>query len=151
MGKAVASQHPSVVLRSHYRLVRALLAVAMIAVIGLSIAVVMLATDGDEVTDTNAARPTDAINYRGFNPATGRPESAPLPQRETQSPSTTRYDGGPEEGTRGIRQSDQRAASPAGPQAIRRLYERELRRFGFTPEQAANEALPHTRYDGGPE
>jgi hypothetical protein len=151
MGKAVASQHPAVVLRSHYRLVRALLAVAMTAVIGLSIAVVMLATDGDEVTDTSAAKPTDAINYGGFNPATGRPESAPLPQREAQSPLTSRYDGGPEEGTRGIRQSDSRAASPAGPQAIRRLYERELRRFGFTPEQAANEAQPHTRYDGGPE
>jgi hypothetical protein len=151
MGKAVASQHPAVVLRSQYRLVRALLAVAMIAVVGLSIAVVILANDGDELSGTSSTGPTEAINYGGFNPATGRPDSAPLPQREAPSPSTTRYDGGPDEGTRGIRRSASPSESPAGPLVIDRLYERELRLFGFTPEQAANEALPGTRYDGGPE
>jgi hypothetical protein len=101
MGKAVASQHPAVVLRSHYRLARALLAVATIAVVALSVAVVILATDGDEVSSTSSARPTEPIRYGGFNPATGRPESAPLPQREARSASATRYDGGPDEGTRG--------------------------------------------------
>ena len=43
MGKAIPSQHPAVVLRSHFKQVRALLAVAMIAVVGLTAAIVILA------------------------------------------------------------------------------------------------------------
>jgi hypothetical protein len=85
MGKAIPAQHPSVVLRSHYTLVRALLAVAMIAVIGLTVAVVMLATDGAENSGASSARPIEPIHYGGFNPFTGRPESAPLPQREERA------------------------------------------------------------------
>jgi hypothetical protein len=41
MGKTIPAQHPAVVLRSHYRQLRALLAVAMIAVVGLTAAVVI--------------------------------------------------------------------------------------------------------------
>jgi hypothetical protein len=118
MGKAIPAQHPAVVLRSHYQLVRALLAVAMIAVVGLTVALVIVADDGDEITGTTSARPIESINYGGFNPATGRPHSAPLP-RDAALPARKldgvtdgiRYDGGAEEGTRGIRQSS--AASPA--------------------------------------
>ena len=105
MGKAIPAQHPAVVLRSHFKLLRALLAVAMIAVVGLSVAVVIVANDEDQVSSTNAARSFESIRYGGFNPLTGRPESAPLPQREHPLQSrigATRYDGGPEEGTRGI-------------------------------------------------
>jgi hypothetical protein len=40
----VPSQHPAVVLRSNYQLLRALLAVAAVAIVGLTIAVVVLAT-----------------------------------------------------------------------------------------------------------
>jgi hypothetical protein len=109
MGKAIPSQHnPAVVLRSHSRAVRALLAVALIAVVGLTAALV-IANDDD--AGTTSASPTGQINYGGFNPATGRPESAPLPQRDASAgpvyvnPSTgypsTPYDGGPEEGTTG--------------------------------------------------
>ena len=57
MGQTIPSQHPAVVLRSHFRLVRALLAVAMIAVVGLSTAVVIVANDRDQVSSTDAARP----------------------------------------------------------------------------------------------
>ena len=79
MGKAIPSpHHPAVVLRSHSRAVRALLAVAMIAVVGLTAAVVIVANDDD--TGTTSASPTGQINYGGFNPATGRPDSAPLPR-----------------------------------------------------------------------
>jgi hypothetical protein len=115
MGKAIPSQHhPAVILRSHSRAVRALLAVAMIAVVGLTAALVIVANDDD--TGTTSASPTGQINYGGFNPATGRPDSAPLPQRDAQAPSASaapdyvnpstgypsfRYDGGPEEGTTG--------------------------------------------------
>jgi hypothetical protein len=53
MSQAVPAQHPAVVLRSHYRQLRALLAIALIAVVGLSAAVVILATD--DATSTPSA------------------------------------------------------------------------------------------------
>jgi hypothetical protein len=43
----VSTQHPAVVLRSHYLHLRALLAIAAIAVVCLSVAVVVLASDAD--------------------------------------------------------------------------------------------------------
>jgi hypothetical protein len=130
MGKAIPSQHhPAAVLRSHSRAMRALLAVTMIAVVGLTAALVIV--DNDDETGTTSASPTGQINYGGFNPATGRPDSAPLPQRDAQSPSaTTRYDGGPEEGSHGIQQSSA-ASAP--------VY--------VNPSTG----YPSTRYDGGPE
>ena len=115
MGKAIPSQHhPAVVFRSHSRAMRALLAVAIITVVALTAALVIVANDDD--TGTTSARPTGQINYGGFNPATGRPDPAPVPQRDAQVPSASaapdyvnpstgypsfRYDGGPEEGTTG--------------------------------------------------
>jgi hypothetical protein len=124
MGKAVPTQHPAVVLRSHFNQLRAVLAVALIAVIGLTVAVVILASDENQASDSSSAGPIGRINYGGFNPATGRPESAPLPQQE--HPLWSRLETAP-------------------------LLQRELRMYGFTPKQAATEALPGTRYDGGPE
>jgi hypothetical protein len=143
MGKAIPTQHPAVVLRSHYRNLRALLAVAMIAVVGLAAAVVILATDGDEVSSTSSATPTGELRY-GFNPATGRPESAPLPQR--QHPLGIRYDGGPEEGTRGLAPRDSTPSAgiryDGGPDEGSR---------GVRPSSAATTAPAGIRYDGGPE
>jgi hypothetical protein len=73
MGQTISTQHPAVVLRSRYRQLRALLAVAMIAVVGLTAAVVILAIDGRESV------------------------LAP-PQVSTAGPvAATRSDGGPEE------------------------------------------------------
>src|SRR5918992_654386 len=146
MGKAIPTQHPAVVLRSHFNFVRALLGVTMLAVVGLTIAVVIVANDGDEVGSPAAVRPIESIEYGGFNPSTGRPDAAPTPAPEAVSPGSdrsysgpaptrkldgatdlgrtvpvrpgTRYDGGPEEGTRGA------TTSPPA---------------------------PGTRYDGGPE
>jgi hypothetical protein len=94
MGQTIPSQHPAVVLRSHFKLVRALLAVAMIAVVGLTIAVIIVANDRDQVSSTSAARPAESIRHGGSNQATGRPESAPLPQSQAQrSAGTTRSEG----------------------------------------------------------
>ena len=78
MGQPIPSQHPSVVLRSHYKAVRALLAVAMAALIALAAAVVILADDEDRAVST----------------------AQPTVQQQTL-PSGTRFDGGPDEGTRG--------------------------------------------------
>ena len=104
MGKAIPSQHnPAAVLRSRYKIVRALLAIALIAIVGLMATVVILANDSEVVsTGERVATPIPHINYGGFNPATGRPESAPLPQDQAlRNSGGIRYDGGPEEGTSG--------------------------------------------------
>ena len=98
MGQVIPKQHPAVVLRSHYKLVKALLAAALVAVIALSAVVVILANDDDQLSSgTTSARPAQSINYGGFNPATGRPDTV-----QQNLPAGTRFDGGPDEGTRGI-------------------------------------------------
>ena len=50
MGQVIPKQHPSVVLRSHFKAVRALLIVALVAVCALAAAVVILANDDEEVS-----------------------------------------------------------------------------------------------------
>jgi hypothetical protein len=100
MGQAIPAQHPAVVLRSHYTHLRILLAVAMIAVIGLSVAVAMLAADGGPATSASPAagrsQPAGAVLVA---PPRGQP-GAQL--RVAPLPAGRRYDGGPDEGTRGI-------------------------------------------------
>jgi hypothetical protein len=59
MAPAVPTQHPAVVLRSQYRHLRALLAIAMIAVVGLTTAVVILAAH-DGGTSARFATPVSA-------------------------------------------------------------------------------------------
>jgi hypothetical protein len=92
MGQPIPRQHPAVVLRSHYNHLRALLVVALIALAGVTTAVVVLAADDD------AAGPAA--------PAVVQPQGSSGPGQEQHgSPGpagVTRYDGGPEEGTRGI-------------------------------------------------
>ena len=57
MSQAISDQHPAVVLRSHYNHMRALLAVAMIAVVGLAAAVVIVATQDDSGTTSVVSAP----------------------------------------------------------------------------------------------
>jgi hypothetical protein len=59
VAQTVSAQHPAVVLRTHYRQLRALLAIAMIAVVGLAVTVVILATD-NRVGDARSAAPVSA-------------------------------------------------------------------------------------------
>jgi hypothetical protein len=75
----LATSDPAFVLRSQYVLVRALLAVATIAVAVLTVAVVILANAGHDANVARAGNTTAGIDYGGFNPSTGRPDSAPLP------------------------------------------------------------------------
>jgi hypothetical protein len=60
MGQAIPTQHPAVVLRSHYNHLRALLAAALIALVGLTVAVVILATDNDAASTSSAPAATAA-------------------------------------------------------------------------------------------
>src|ERR687896_365538 len=133
MGKAIPAQHPAVVLRSHFNLLRALLATAMIAVLGLTVAVVILATDDDAdtgvgtATQLSAPGPTASVRYDG-GPEEGmaalaqRSGPAAFNLNSTGSQPGVRYDGGPEEGASGALSSG-----------------------------AASSAAPGIRYDGGPE
>ena len=131
MGQAIPRQHPGVVLRSQFNQLRALLAVAMVAVVGLTVAVVILATDTDQVASTSSAKPIESINYgdsKYVNPSTGYPTAiTPRPEAGTRPDSGpeegisgattarlpsvaagTRPDGGPEEGTAGVTSSHPR-------------------------------------------
>jgi hypothetical protein len=102
MGQAIPTQHPAVVLRSHYTNLRVLLAIAMIAVVGLTIAVVMLATnDGaTRATPTAAVRSDSAFRMPSYAAEHG---GAPVPDvRFAPLPNGRRFDGGPDEGSRGI-------------------------------------------------
>jgi hypothetical protein len=103
MGQPFPAQHPAVVLRSHFRLVRALLAIAMAAVLALSVAVVILATDEDELAGSApaaagkaASLPNPGVRYDG-GPEEGTRAIIPVPQAPD-----ARYDGGPDEGTRAL-------------------------------------------------
>jgi hypothetical protein len=164
MGHAIPKQHPAVVLRSHFNLVRALLGIAMVALVGLVIALVIVANDDDEPAGPSAvqavpvtpqvapaplpAYPTPAPE--AVSPGSDRSYSGAAPTRKLDgstdlaptAPVTpgTRYDGGPEEGTRGA------IASPPAPGT----------RYDGGPEEGTRGAIasppvPGTRYDGGPE
>lgn len=80
MEQAIPAKHPPIVLRSRYTLVRALLGIATIAIVALAVAVVLMAGDGSEAGGRTSAQPVPSIEYGGFNPNTGRPDSAPLPR-----------------------------------------------------------------------
>ena len=75
MGKAIPEQHPAVVLRSQYVHLRALLVAALIAVLGLTTAVVIVANDDDVAATDEYEHACD----RGRRRAPRR--GAPLPQR----------------------------------------------------------------------
>jgi hypothetical protein len=87
MGQVIPRQHPAVVLKSPYKNLRALLAAALVAVVALTAAVVILSNDADQTASTQPISHQQAL------------------------PDGTRFDGGPDEGTRGISTG---AALPAG-------------------------------------
>jgi rubredoxin len=160
MGHPIPKQHPAVVLRAHYNAVRALLAVALLAVVALAATVVILATDDEtaSIAPRSAQLQPEQLNYGGFNPATGRPATV----QEQTLPPGTRFDGGPDEGTRGIE------AQPLAPgtrydggpdEGTRGIEAQPLApgtRFYGGPDEGtrgieAQPLAPGTRFDGGPD
>jgi hypothetical protein len=161
MGHAIPKQHPAVVLRSHYNMVRALLAAAMIALVGLAIALVIVADDNNESAGASAVQATPVMprlapmpapetSWNGPESGVDRSYSSQVPTRKldgaTDIPQTTpmapgtRYDGGPDEGTRGA------ITEPVAPGT----------RYDGGPDEGSRSPLtspiaPDTRYDGGPE
>jgi hypothetical protein len=104
MSQMIPNQHPAVVLRAQYNHVRALLAVAMIAVIGLTVALVLVAADNGSGT-SGAAVISPAATLPGQTGTTrydgGREEGTSGASATAPRSPSTRYDGGPEEGTSG--------------------------------------------------
>ena len=122
MSQTIPTQHPAVVLRSHYNHLRALLAGALIALLGLTAAIVILATDNDGASTSSAPAATAAelrvpsharihggapVPDLSVTPSTryddGRGHGgAPVPDLSVAPAQPgTRYDGGPDEGTTG--------------------------------------------------
>jgi hypothetical protein len=67
VGQAISTEHPAVVLRSRYQQLRALLAVAMIAVVGLAAAVVILAVNDDSDVTLATPVPVSAPSSTGHD------------------------------------------------------------------------------------
>ena len=123
MGQPIPAQHPSVVLRSHFNLVRALLIIAMAALLASAAAVVILAHDEDQVNSAAVSK------------------SAPAAQQ--QLPAGTRFDGGPDEGTRGLSAQSQLPAGTRfdggpdeGSRGVRSYYESPNARSSYQPAPA---------------
>jgi hypothetical protein len=88
MGQAIPRQHPAVVLRSHYRQLKALLAITMIAVVGLSVAVAILATNDESSTGTTSVRPIgERTSVQSI-----RPEETAVAAAIVQTPEVARPD-----------------------------------------------------------
>ncbi len=154
MGKVIPTQHPAVVLRSHYLQLRALLATAMIAVLGLTAGVVILATDDDRDTSAGSATQVTAPSPADSSRYDGGPEEGTRGVISAPQPGV-RFDGGPDEGTAALTQRS--AAATLDPDSIKST---PGVRYDGGPEEgtrgalsfgAASEVAPGTRYDGGPE
>ncbi len=115
MGQVVPTQHPAVVLRSHYNHLRALLAAAMIAVAGLTAAVVIVATsDETDIGGSSASSPSSLTaqeqRWTAYDEAirTLTPEQLAAAFGARSAAPGTRYDGGPEEGSADVAQAPAR-------------------------------------------
>jgi hypothetical protein len=154
MGKAIPAQHPAVVLRSHYKQLRALLATAMIAVVGLTAAVVILATNDERDTSAVSATQVSAPGPTGSTRYDGGPEEGSRGIVAARQPGV-RYDGGPEEGTAALTQRSAPATldpnSIKSPPGARYDGGPEEGTRGALSSNASSNAVPGTRYDGGPE
>jgi len=140
MGHAIPKQHPAVVLRSHYNLVRALLGVTMVALVGLVIALVIVANDDNE------PGPTSAVEAAPVTPPATELPAYPTPTPEAVSPGSDRSYSGPTPTRKLDGATDTGRTAPAAPGT----------RYDGGPEEGSRSPLtsrlaPDTRYDGGPE
>ena len=124
MGHPMPAQHTPVVVRPHFNPRQTLLAFAMAAVLALGAGVVILANDADQVASTNRIAPT-------------------VQQPQTQLPAGTRFDGGPDEGTRGLAAQPQSPVTTRfdggpeeGTRGARSYYESPNQRSSYQPAQA---------------
>jgi hypothetical protein len=152
MSQPVPATHPSVVLRSHYTHLRALLAAATIAILGLTAAVVILATDDGRSTAVSTAAPATAPDPSGARYDGGPDEGTrgAVAARSLSVPPSpsARYDGGPEEGSAAL---IQRSATPTSKPSARYDGGPEEGSAALIQRSATPTSKPSARYDGGPE
>ena len=115
MSKTIPAQHPAVVLRSHYRQLRSLLAVLVVAVVGLTATVVVMTVDE---TRPPARRPRSIRRPRGLSDPF---EARTQPTRDNSKPDESRT------------AAALAGHSEVGPAARARAYQEALR--SMTPQQ----------------
>jgi hypothetical protein len=113
MGQVIPRQHPAVVLKSHYKAVRALLAAALIAIAALSATVVLVAND-DNSAKVSAQPQAAQQQAPGARFDGGPDEGTRGLSTGAGLPPGTRFDGGPDEGTRGLTNAAQGFKARAG-------------------------------------
>jgi hypothetical protein len=162
MGQAVPTQHPAagapVVIPSNHNLLRALLAFAVIAIVGLTVAVVILANDGDEVT-TSQAPPSGPAQAEGPR-AVHSPGQSAAPGYVNPSTGYPSYSGGRTNGAQDVARP-QSSVAPTDGSAYSQLRAAGALPTGPVKDYSKNSATgdvggstapaPSTRYDGGPE
>jgi hypothetical protein len=94
MGNSIPAQHPAVVLRSRYRQLRSLLAVMVVAVVGLSTTVVVLSLDDEAATTATTTHvPTaqlgDPLQDRTQPAQSSKPDESAVAAAISQSGSRT--------------------------------------------------------------
>jgi hypothetical protein len=91
MSKAIPAQHPAVVLRSQYRQLRSLLAVMVVAVVGLSTTVVVLTVDDQTATTATTTHVPTAQLHDPFQARTqptregGKPDESAVASAISQT------------------------------------------------------------------
>ena len=85
MGQAIPRRHPAVVLRSHNRQLKALLAILLVAIVGLGVTVAILATD-DEGSIEQAAQTAQPTLQ------TARPDESAVAAAISPKPTVVRPD-----------------------------------------------------------
>jgi hypothetical protein len=87
MGNSIPAQHPAVVLRSRYRQLRSLLAVMVVAVVGLSTTVVVLSLDDESATKvtTPTAQLGDPLQDRTQPAESSKPDESAVAAAISQS------------------------------------------------------------------
>lgn len=91
MNQTVPTQHPAVVLRSHYRHLRSLLMIAMVAVVGLAAATVILALDDDGTTGSTSAADLSS-SLRGSSSFEARPDESGVAAAIADPPAVAKPD-----------------------------------------------------------
>jgi hypothetical protein len=136
MSTSVPRQHPAVVLRSHYRQLRSLVAVLVVAVVGLTTTLVVVAGDDEPITKTSSVntRSYPTINDP-FQSRTEVPRSEAKPDESAIAAAIS-----PKQSVSSPDESKIAAAisehSDVGPVARARAYQQALN--DMTPQQRAH-------------
>jgi hypothetical protein len=133
MSTSVPAQHPAVVLRSQYRNLRSLVAVLVVALVGLSTTVVVMTVDDQTATTATSAHPAYPTLADTFQSESPRPEAKPDESKIAAAISPQQSVSSPDESKIAAAISEH---SDVGPIARARAYQQALSEM--TPEQRAD-------------